>query len=98
MEIRRRLGDSANTTLTGPTAIAVASFSPACGGSCIAQPATTQRLDTLSDRLMTRLAYRNFGDHESLVVNHSVATGAFNLGPVGVRWYELRNPAGAVGP
>ena len=43
---------------------------------------------------MTRLAYRNFGDHESLVVNHSVATGAFNLGPVGVRWYELRNPAG----
>src|SRR5213075_1523867 len=29
--------------------------------------------------------------HESLVVNHSVATG----GSVAVRWYELRNPAGA---
>ena len=86
----------ANTTLTGPTAIGVASFSPACGGDCVPQPATTQRLDTLSDRLMTRLAYRNFGDHESLVVNHSVATGFLNQGPVGVRWYELRNPAGTL--
>ena len=84
----------ANTTLSGPTAIGVASFSPACGGNCVPQPATSQRLDTLSDRLMTRLAYRNFGDHESMVVNHSVATGFLNQGPVGVRWYELRNPSG----
>ena len=36
---------------------------------------------------MYRLAYRNFGDHESLVVNHSVTAG---LGAVAVRWYELR--------
>jgi hypothetical protein len=40
---------------------------------------------------MYRLAYRNFGDHEALVVNHSVATGTGN---VGVRWYELRSPNG----
>jgi hypothetical protein len=85
---------STNTTLSGPTAISVASFSPACGGACIPQPSTTQRLDSLSDRLMTRLAYRNFGDHESLVVNQSVATGFLNQGPTGVRWYELRNPSG----
>ena len=39
---------------------------------------------------MYRLAYRNFGDHESLVVNHSVTAGS----SVGVRWYELRNPNG----
>ena len=39
---------------------------------------------------MYRLAYRNFGDHESLVVNHSVTAGS----SVGVRWYELRNPSG----
>src|ERR1700720_1060754 len=37
---------------------------------------------------MFRLAYRNFGDHESLVVNHTVAGGAL----AGVRWYEIRNP------
>ena len=36
---------------------------------------------------MEGLAYRNFGDHESLVVSHSVATAA---GAGGVRWYELR--------
>jgi hypothetical protein len=40
---------------------------------------------------MFRLAYRNFGDHESLVVNHTVAGGAL----AGVRWYEIRNPGGA---
>jgi hypothetical protein len=37
---------------------------------------------------MFRLAYRNFGDHESLVVNHSVTAGT----SVGVRWYEIRSP------
>ena len=82
----------ANSTLTGPATISVASFSPACGGggTCIPQSGTTQQLDSLADRLMYRLAYRNFGDHESLVVDHSVVAGS----SVGVRWYELRNPNG----
>src|SRR5713101_10150336 len=80
-----------NSTFTGPTNIPVAAFSPACGGgTCIPQFGTSQRLDSLADRLMYRLAYRNFGDHESLVVNHSVTAGS----SVGVRWYELRNPNG----
>ena len=72
--------------------VPVAAFSPACsgGGTCIPQPSTTQKLDSLADRLMYRLAYRNFGDHESLVVNHSVTAGS----SVGVRWYELRDPNG----
>ena len=80
----------ANSTFTGPTALTVASYTEACGtsGTCIPQSGTTQKLDSLSDRLMYRLAYRNFGDHESLVVNHSVTAGS----SVGVRWYELRIP------
>jgi hypothetical protein len=79
-------------TLTGPTNVAgVAAFSRACGGgACIPQPGTTTQLDTLADRLMYRLSYRNFGDHEALVINHSVTSGT----GVGVRWYELRNAAG----
>ncbi|MBA3945705.1 MAG: hypothetical protein H0X37_14200 [Herpetosiphonaceae bacterium] len=81
----------ANSTLTGPTTLPVAAFSEACsGGTCIPQSGTTQQLDSLSDRLMYRLAYRNFGDHEALVVNHSITAGS----SVGVRWYELR-PSGA---
>jgi hypothetical protein len=80
----------ANSTFSGPTNIPVAAFAAACsgGGTCIPQLGTTQKLDSLADRLMYRLAYRNFGDHESLVVNHSVTAGA----SVGVRWYELRSP------
>jgi hypothetical protein len=80
-----------NSTFTGPTRISVASFSPACGGGvCIPQQGTSQQLDSLSGNLMHRLAYRNFGDHEALVANHSVVAGQ----SVGVRWYEIRNPSG----
>ena len=87
-----------NSTLTGPTNIPVTAFTAACsgGGSCIPQPGTSQKLDSLADRLMYRLAYRNFGDHESLVVNHSVSVGGRGQAKrVGVRWYELRSPNAA---
>ena len=79
-------------TLTGPITVSgVAAFSRACGGGvCIPQPGTTNKLDSLGDRLMYRLGYRNFGDHEALVINHSVTSGT----GVGVRWYELRNATG----
>lgn len=80
----------ANATFTGPTLIPVAPYSEICGNSsCIPEPPTGEKVDSLSDRVMFRLAYRNFGDHESLVVNHTVKGG-----PLGaVRWYEIRNPS-----
>jgi hypothetical protein len=89
----------ANSTLTGPTSIGVAAFSPACsgGGTCIPQPGTSQKLDSLADRLMYRLAYRRFADgHESLLVNHSITVSSTNKrnSVTGVRWYELRNLSG----
>lgn len=79
-------------TLTGPTAVAgVAAFSRACGGgTCIPQPGTTNKLDSLADRLMYRLSYRNLGTREALVINHSVTSGT----GVGIRWYELTNATG----
>ncbi|HEY6232607.1 MAG TPA: hypothetical protein VIW64_15190 [Pyrinomonadaceae bacterium] len=79
-------------TLTGPINIAgVAAFSRTCGGgTCIPQPGTTQQLDSLADRLMYRLSYRNLGTREALVINHSVASG----GGSGIRWYELQNATG----
>ena len=80
-----------NSTFTGPTVIPVAAFSPLCGGgTCVPQPGTTNRLDSLADRLMYRLAYRNLGTHESLLVNHSVTAGSGG----GIRWYEIQNPSG----
>ena len=82
--------NSANSTLTGPSEIPVAGYTQLCnGGTCVPQAGTTQLLDSVADRLMYRLAYRNFGDHEALVVNHSVALTAGG----GIRWYEIRSPA-----
>jgi hypothetical protein len=60
--------------------------------NCIPQKGTSQKLDGLGDRLMYRLQYRNFGDHESLVVNHTVDAGS---GRAGIRWYEVRDPGGS---
>ena len=83
----------ANTTLTGPTSLPVNAFSEACGGGiCIPQSGTTQQLDSLGDRLMWRLEYRNFGNHEAMVVSHAVTAGS----SVGMRWYELRPSGGAL--
>lgn len=86
-------GNPANSTLSGPTLIPVAPFNEICARantvSCIAEPPSGEKVDGLSDRVMFRLAYRNFGDHESLVVNHTIEGGAL----AGVRWYEIRNPS-----
>jgi hypothetical protein len=85
--------NTANSTFTGPTLISVAPYNEACARattlSCVPQPNPGEKVDGLGDRLMFRLAYRNFGDHESLVVNHTIKGGAIT----GVRWYEIRNPA-----
>jgi len=85
---------TSNSTFTGPTKLTVAAYTDACS-ACIKQPSPGESLDSLGDRLMYRLAYRNFGDHESMVVNHSVkGTGTGNA-PAAVRWYEIRNPNSA---
>jgi hypothetical protein len=84
-----------NSTLVGPISIpGTAPFVAPCPDTqdCIPQPATTESLDALGDRLMYRLAYRNFGDHESIVASHTVVAGG---GATGVRWYEVRNPNSA---
>ncbi len=82
----------ANSTFTGPVLIPVAPFTEICARAialaCIPEPPPGERVDGLGDRLMFRLAYRNFGDHESLVVNHTIKGGAL----AGVRWYEIRSP------
>ncbi len=79
--------------------IPVARFTMSCNGSgqdCVPQPGANnpEKLDTLGERLMFRLAYRRFPSHESLLVSHSVDSGPPNP-RTSVRWYELRNPGGA---
>ncbi len=81
------------SSLSGPSSTAVAAYNQLCPStrSCVPQPGTSVGLDGLGDRLMYRLAYRNFGTHESLVVNHSVNVSSSGPVRAGVRWYELRN-------
>ncbi len=78
------------SSLTKASEISVTSFiNRFCVEVCVPQRGTDQALDALDDRPMFRLQYRNFGDHESMVVNHTV-----DAGDTGVRWYELRKNAG----
>lgn len=84
----------ANSTLTGPVDLNVPAFTEGCGGgACIPQTGTTQRLDSLADRLMYRLVYRNLSDHDALVVTHTVSTSTSTTAPTAIRWYELRGMA-----
>src|SRR2546429_2767403 len=79
----------ANSTFTLFSSPAAAGFSLLCATtrSCVPQAGTTNRVDGIGDRLMFRLAYRNFGDHEAVVGNYTVSS----RGVSGVRWFELRN-------
>ena len=78
-----------SSTFTLAGAPAAAAFSSLCGFNrdCVPQPGTAQGLDGIGDRFMARAAYRNYGGHESLVTNYTVASG----GVEGIRWIELRN-------
>lgn len=82
----------ASSTFTehGGSPLATAPFDPVlCPAfyECIPQKGTNVKLDSLPDRLMFRLQYRNFGTHESLVTNHTVDAGS---GHAAIRYYELR--------
>jgi len=80
-----------NSTFTGPTQIPVQPYNNV--SQEIPQPGVSDLLSSFSGVVMYRLAYRNFGDHESLVVNHTVDAGN---GIAGIRWYEIRDPGAAV--
>ncbi|MEP6809940.1 MAG: hypothetical protein ABI992_06835, partial [Chthoniobacterales bacterium] len=80
--------NSTFTTFATPPAAAYTALCPTTR-SCVPESGVTSgnRLDGIGDRLLFRVAYRNFGNHESVVGNYTVSSG----GVAGVRWFELRN-------
>lgn len=95
------------STVTGPRLVDVAPFNDGiCGNlaACIPEPPPAvsgdpDTLESLSDRLMYRLAYRNgvgTDGHQVLTVNQTVGAGT-SAPPAGIRWYELDAPAGSTG-
>ncbi|MFY9551915.1 MAG: carboxypeptidase regulatory-like domain-containing protein [Thermoanaerobaculia bacterium] len=92
--------DPGNTTFEGPVDVAIAPFaaldcgSVILGQGCVPQAGSGQLLHANPSRLMYRLAYRNFGTHESLVTNFTV-DGTAGENRAAVRWFEVRDPNGA---
>lgn len=74
-----------NSTYELSVALDPGYFNPDLDG--IPQPGTNGRLATLSQMLMYRLAYRNFGTYEAMVANHTVNVGGNRAG---IKWYEFR--------
>lgn len=85
----------ANSAMTGPIKLNTAAYnSRLCtfgASKCIPQPTGT-KLDPLSDIIMDKAQYRNFGTYESIVCSH--VCNANGSGVAGVRWYELRRTSG----
>jgi uncharacterized repeat protein (TIGR01451 family) len=93
--------NTANSTFSLASTIPTAQFDadvclttdPEHLAQCIPQEGTAFRLDAISDRIMYRLAYRNFGDHEALTFNHTVDIDGTDH--AGIRWWELRKSPSA---
>lgn len=85
---------------TPSSVISVPSFTEPCSeglveityttGDCIPQMNATTMLDSYGDRLMYRLAYRNFGTYQSLLANHTIQPGGSG-NPTAIQWYELQD-------
>ncbi|HVF53092.1 MAG TPA: gliding motility-associated C-terminal domain-containing protein [Actinomycetota bacterium] len=93
-EFRVEWNNHGTSRLVSVAALPTAAFDTnLCYGNtnCIPQLGVTRRLDALGDGvLMYRLAYRNFGSHQSLVLNHVVDVDGTDH--AGIRWYEIRAP------
>ncbi|CAN5586977.1 hypothetical protein BH10ACI1_BH10ACI1_29560 [soil metagenome] len=92
-----------NSTFTerAESPLPVAAFDPTSPPerTDILQPAPGEPLDSQSDRLMYRVAYRNFGTYDSLVFNQTVrTTPTSEQYRAGVRVYELRRNLLSVPP
>jgi hypothetical protein len=91
-----------NSTFTN-VPLTVTTYTPGCyiptqilNTYCAPEPAINPankqhyHVDSLGDRLMPRLDYRNFGTYESFLVSHTIRTGQNTNTQTGIRWYELR--------
>ncbi len=77
-----------DSTFTGPVTLQTADFQFA---NSVPQKDVAQQLDSLGDRMMFQLQYRNLYGVERLYANHSVVSNGVD----GIRWYEIRDPGGS---
>ncbi len=94
-----------NSTFTR-SPLTVTPYTPGCYNAafplrtvCVPQPSTNSngvhyKVDSVGDRLMPRLSYRNFGTYESFLVSQTIQTAASKQ--TGAQWYELRSNGGGL--
>ena len=84
--------DWANPTASSFTQVATLPTDPFDTSiSTVPQKKPGENLDALAGFLMFPMQYRNFGTHQTLVLNHTVDAGGNRAG---IRWYELRDTGG----
>src|SRR5204863_2302041 len=76
---------NAEITVSGFTDAFDASFNTLL----VPQQGTSQKLDTLGDKIMTPVVYQNLAGTESLWADSTVCTDTSCIGPTGVRWYQF---------
>jgi hypothetical protein len=91
----------ANSTFV-KSSLSVPSYTPGCYNVnfpartvCVPEPSVNSanenyHIDSVGDRLMPRMPYRNFGTYESFLVSQTVQIGIDGNKQTGIRWYELR--------
>jgi hypothetical protein len=85
------------------SSLSVTVYTPGCYNAafplrtvCVPEPSTNPTngyhydVDSVGDRLMPRLSYRNFGTYETWLVSHTILVGT-ETKQTGIRWYELRS-------
>jgi hypothetical protein len=91
---------NASSSTFAKTSITVPAYTPGCyqvtnpvNTVCVPESTTKSTgnyIDSVGDRLMPRLDYRNFGTYESFLVSQTVQVGTGASKQTGIRWYELR--------
>jgi hypothetical protein len=91
----------ANSTLT-KSSLSMPPYTPGCYNLsnifytfCVPQSSFEKsgvhyHIDSVGDRLMPRLAYRNFGTYESFLGSQTVRVGTGGNKQTAIRWFELR--------
>src|SRR5262249_9453069 len=67
----------------------VDAFNNTSGTDLVPQQGSSEKLDTLGDKIMTPVVYQNLGGTESLWASGTVCTDQNCTGPTGVRWYQM---------
>jgi len=79
-------------TLSAATNVSQTSYTGS-GGNIVPQPNTTNKLDSLFDRMMQKVQYRKVGSAESLWVVHTVSDSGMNTRP---QWAQIDVTGGII--